>query len=400
MKRPFPAYKGDQPYIFVSYAHEDDAQVYPEIQWLHDQGFNVWYDEGLSPGSEWHSELAESIENASLFLYFITPRSVLSDHCQREVHYAIDNKRQLVAIHLEASELPSGLNLSLGSTQAIMRHELTHQEYRSKLLRAVSDHIQRGIAQVSESRSPMVRKSTRLIAALGLGGLVLAAIVWVMFTTQGQPTNSIDIDESKTAIRSNWLAVLPFRTVSATNENEPALLAEGITGDLISALSDHDMFSVTSHGSVRPYSDSSRSSRQIAIELGVRYLLEGRVQVSGKQTRIGITVVDGVEDRTVWKESKSYQGGDLLETQDDFTRFVRRALDIELLRFEGERVRNLPTENMQAWEHFVLARLGRSYPGNLGPSNQRTSPRPRTGTKLCALAWAISYRHPHEHVIG
>lgn len=43
METPFPAYKGDEPYVFVSYAHDDSSQVYPEITRLHDQGFNVWY---------------------------------------------------------------------------------------------------------------------------------------------------------------------------------------------------------------------------------------------------------------------------------------------------------------------------------------------------------------------
>ena len=47
MDRPFPAYKGDEPYIFVSYAHNDAGQVYSELSWLHDLGFNIWYDEGI-----------------------------------------------------------------------------------------------------------------------------------------------------------------------------------------------------------------------------------------------------------------------------------------------------------------------------------------------------------------
>ena len=55
MNRPFPAYKGDEPFIFVSYAHADAEQVYGELQSLHDQGFNVWYDDGISPVPiEWH----------------------------------------------------------------------------------------------------------------------------------------------------------------------------------------------------------------------------------------------------------------------------------------------------------------------------------------------------------
>ena len=51
MERPFSAYIGDDPYIFVSYAHEDAELVYPELTRLKDQGFKIWYDEGISPGS-------------------------------------------------------------------------------------------------------------------------------------------------------------------------------------------------------------------------------------------------------------------------------------------------------------------------------------------------------------
>ncbi len=78
MERPFSAYIGDDPYIFVSYAHEDGDDVFPEIQLLKDQGFNIWYDEGISPGSEWHQELADRIDDSSLFLYFITPGGLLA----------------------------------------------------------------------------------------------------------------------------------------------------------------------------------------------------------------------------------------------------------------------------------------------------------------------------------
>lgn len=44
MDKPFPAYEGSEPYIFVCYAHEDSNVVYPEIQWLNEQGVNVWYE--------------------------------------------------------------------------------------------------------------------------------------------------------------------------------------------------------------------------------------------------------------------------------------------------------------------------------------------------------------------
>ncbi len=53
MEKPFPAYDGDEPYVFVSYSHEDESAVYKEIRWLQDQRVNVWYDEDISPGTEW-----------------------------------------------------------------------------------------------------------------------------------------------------------------------------------------------------------------------------------------------------------------------------------------------------------------------------------------------------------
>ena len=56
MDRPFPAYKGDEPYIFVSYALEDTDLVFPE-KWLKDQGFNIWYDRSFRP----KADISESV---------------------------------------------------------------------------------------------------------------------------------------------------------------------------------------------------------------------------------------------------------------------------------------------------------------------------------------------------
>ena len=68
MDRPFHAYRGEEPFVFVSYAHEDADVVYPEITGLHERGFNIWYDEGISPGSAWRDELAQRVEACSVFL--------------------------------------------------------------------------------------------------------------------------------------------------------------------------------------------------------------------------------------------------------------------------------------------------------------------------------------------
>ncbi len=222
MDRPFPAYKGDEPYVFISYSHEDNNTVFPEIQWLKDQGFNIWYDEGISPGSEWHQELADRIDGCSLFLYFVTPRSVRSEHCQREVHYAIDHGNQLLAVHLEDTELPGGVDLSLSSIQAIIRHELSDLDYRIKLLKGTGDHIQRGMAQVSESSVKFLGISPKVTAMVGLAGLLIGCIITAIAMWCPEVTVSLG---SRQLIRS---------TIDRpANIHEPELLRQplGLTKD-------------------------------------------------------------------------------------------------------------------------------------------------------------------------
>jgi Tol biopolymer transport system component len=191
MDRPFPAYNGDDPYIFVSYAHDDSDTVYPEIGWLKDQGFNLWYDEGIGPGQEWHQELADRIDGSSLFLYFITPQSAASAHCQREAHYAIDNDMQLLAVHLEDTTLPSGVNLSLGNIQAIMRYELSELDYRIKLLKGAGDYLERSIG-VASVPSPKGAAFSSLPVVTGIIIALLAgATIWGVWTgNQGSTTTT------------------------------------------------------------------------------------------------------------------------------------------------------------------------------------------------------------------
>ncbi len=76
IQEPPPPYEGNEPYIFVCYAHEDAAVVYPELTWLDSEGFRYWYDEGITPGDNWPEALVCAIEGATVFLMFISPAAV------------------------------------------------------------------------------------------------------------------------------------------------------------------------------------------------------------------------------------------------------------------------------------------------------------------------------------
>ncbi len=88
-QKPLPAYEGNEPYVFVSYSHEDADAVYPEIRWLQDQGFNVWYDEGISGASRWRDAIASRLGGCHLLLFYVSPRSVESQVCREELEFAL-----------------------------------------------------------------------------------------------------------------------------------------------------------------------------------------------------------------------------------------------------------------------------------------------------------------------
>ena len=192
MAQPLSAYEGNDPYIFVTYAHEDADLVHPQIRWLQDQGFHVWWDEGISPGAAWRAELAESIQHSSLLLYFITPQSVLSDHCTREVNFALDeHHRPVLAVHLVETTLPGALALSLSDRQAIFQHALLPTDYERKLLSAVATYLDQPLPEISKRaphRRSSQRRTTLLIGTTSmLVGAAIAAFASWMFTHSEEP---------------------------------------------------------------------------------------------------------------------------------------------------------------------------------------------------------------------
>ena len=82
---PFESYSGEGPYVFVSYAHADKIPVYQSMREFKDAGVNLWYDEGIQPAGEWVEEIAHAIKRSSLFVVFVSPRSVDSRFVKSEV---------------------------------------------------------------------------------------------------------------------------------------------------------------------------------------------------------------------------------------------------------------------------------------------------------------------------
>lgn len=130
-------YKGDSAYIFVSYAHKDKKEVYPIIEKLMNDGFRVWYDDGIDPGTEWDENIAKHIEDCGYFIPFISENYLKSSNCKDELNFARDLDKDRFLVYLENVNLPSGMNMRLSRLQNIHKYSYgSFDEFYNKLLTA------------------------------------------------------------------------------------------------------------------------------------------------------------------------------------------------------------------------------------------------------------------------
>src|SRR5688572_32175508 len=106
--------------LFVSYAHEDAANVQTIVRELQDLGFDIWIDSrGLKGGALWGPEIVKAIANCDFFLLFVSSNSTKSDNVRREVDLAYKNGRKIIPVRLEKVDIPSEWDYPLAGIQWI-----------------------------------------------------------------------------------------------------------------------------------------------------------------------------------------------------------------------------------------------------------------------------------------
>lgn len=112
-------YKGDEPYIFISYSHKDKERILPLLTEMQQDGYRIWFDEGIDPGTEWDQNIADHIEKCGYFLAFVSESYLQSDNCKDELNFARDLNKSRVLVYLEQVTLPKGMAMRLNRIQAI-----------------------------------------------------------------------------------------------------------------------------------------------------------------------------------------------------------------------------------------------------------------------------------------
>ena len=148
-------YEGQEAYIFISYCHKDRASVFPIIEQLARDGYRVWYDEGIDPGSEWPEIIASHLNGSAACVAFITENAVNSHNCKREINFALLKKKPFISVILEPVQMSMGMEMQLAATQAIFKYTLeSEKEFYKKLYAARMLESSMGLpdAQIEVSR--------------------------------------------------------------------------------------------------------------------------------------------------------------------------------------------------------------------------------------------------------
>ncbi len=169
-------------------------------------------------------------------------------------------------------------------------------------------------------------------------------------STSRQPTAK---PEQKPDIAENSLAVLPFTNLS--NDTSQEYFADGIMENILGQLATLPSLRVISRTSVMRYKKTTLSAPEIAMELGVQYLLEGSAQMHNQKVRIQAQLIDAEKDRPVWSRTFLEKYDDLFAIQDSVSSTVAQELlsslsDLKQVSTEA------PTINLEAYDYFLKGR--------------------------------------------
>ena len=149
------------------------------------------------------------------------------------------------------------------------------------------------------------------------------------------------------------IAVLPFVNISGESEQE--YFSEGISEDIITALSKLRWFYVVARNSAFSYKGKSVHLKQIGEELGVGYVVEGSVRKDGNHVRITAQLNDVVTGSHLWAERYDRDLADVFAVQDEITQAVVAAIEPQLYAAEDFRARRKTPDNMAAWDLVMRA---------------------------------------------
>ena len=146
------------------------------------------------------------------------------------------------------------------------------------------------------------------------------------------------------------IAIMPFETISGSASEDT--LAKGLVHDVITRVARSRLMFVIARGTVFSYPAADRDVSRIGQALGVRYVVQGAVQVSSRRLQVSVALSNAMTRQEVWSEQYRRSIDDFMEVQEDIAEMITGALELRVEQEEVQRSLLMPSANLDAWSAY------------------------------------------------
>jgi TolB-like protein/class 3 adenylate cyclase len=297
-----------------------------------------------------------------------------------------------IAARLESIAAPGGICVSEDFYRQVKgRLDLKFSDLGPKQLKNIAEPIRvysldvgqpaRATPMTAVERAPPKRRSWLASLAAGIAALLIliAGAAWHFFGANRSASVVSNAPPPLAAQRLS-IVVLPFANLSGDPAQD--YLVDALTDELTTGIARiRDSF-VIARNTAFTFKGKPVDAKTIGKDLGVRYVLEGSVQLSKDQVRVNAQLIDADSGAHLWAEQFDTPRADLLQTQDEIVTHLARAMDIQLPEAEAARLKRAPAANPDAEDLALQCQSVIQKSGYLGEGADAAS-------RLCEQALSI-----------
>src|SRR4029453_18961346 len=195
-----------------------------------------------------------------------------------------------------------------------------------------------------------------LIGALLVSTIALVVSSLIFFNRASPsmtraPAPAGPVTSELAAIPEKSIAVLPFENLS--DEKENAYFADGVQVEILTRLSKIADLKVISRTSTQHYKSAPKNLIEIARQLGVAHILEGRVQKSGDTVRVNVQLIKAASDSQLWASTFDRKLSDIFSVESEVAKAIADQLQAKLTGQEEQVIAAKPTDNPEAYDAYL-----------------------------------------------
>jgi TolB-like protein/class 3 adenylate cyclase/Tfp pilus assembly protein PilF len=249
-------------------------------------------------------------------------------------------------------EVKHGLRLHLFN---LYKENLGNQQVPEKLKRRKRWKQASTVYPITASRWPRIVLVALLVSTIAL---VISSLILFHRATSPKITSAVPgatATSALAAIPEKSIAILPFENLS--NEKENVYFTDGVQDEILTGLSRVADLRVISRTSVMQYKTRTRRNlREIATDLGVAHVLEGRVQRAGNRVRVSAQLIDARTDSHIWAEHYDRDLADVFAIQSEVAENIVAQLKANLSPSEKAAIDVRPTQDLEAFDLYLQAK--------------------------------------------